>query len=383
MNAPSGPSGRAAKSPAAGERAAFRGFLREELQSAARYQALARIERDPARAATFKKMAASEMRHAAHWARVLGVPEAGLRPRRFGPGTVLLLLLARLLGPARIVPLLLRIETTGVRAYSATPAGTPLVAEEREHELALRHMAVAKPHSAVPHLEGGFLGGEGGTLRAAVLGMNDGLVSNFSLVMGVAGGTGEPRFILIAGIVGLLAGAFSMAAGEYISMRSQRDLYEHLIERERAEIEQWPDEEQEELALIYQRKGLTHAEAELVAARLMADRTVALETMAKEELGLDPDDLGSPWAAAISSMIAFVAGAVVPILPFLAGAEGAAAVWVSASLSACALSAVGGGLAWVSGVNALWGSTRMVLVGGSAAAVTYGVGYAVGALVGG
>ena len=244
-------------------------------------------------------------------------------------------------------------------------------------------MAVAKPHSVVPHVEGGFLRGEGGTLRAAVLGINDGLVSNFSLVMGVAGATGETRFIIIAGIAGLLAGAFSMAAGEYISMRSQRDLYEHLIERERAEIEQWPDEEQAELALIYQRKGLTHAEADLVAARLMADRTVALETMAKEELGLDPGDLGSPWAAAISSMIAFVVGAVVPILPFLTGAEGAAAVWASAGLSACALSAVGGGLAWVSGVNALWGSTRMVLVGGSAAAVTYGVGYAVGALVGG
>ena len=139
--------------------------------------------------------------------------------------------------------------------------------------------------------------------------MNDGLVSNFSLVMGVAGGTGNHEFVLLAGIAGLLAGAFSMAAGEYISMRSQRDTYEHRIRVEKAELEEWPEEEEEELVLIYRAKGLPEAEAQSVAKRIMSRPDVALETMAREELGLDPSQLGAPWGAAISSFLAFVAGA--------------------------------------------------------------------------
>jgi VIT1/CCC1 family predicted Fe2+/Mn2+ transporter len=343
---------------------------------------MARYERDASRRAMFEKMAAMEMKHAAHWAAVLGVDASRLRPARAAPGLLAFAALARLFGPARLIPLLVRGESSGAKTYLETPEAAALVSDERDHQMTLRHMAGGKDGGS-PHPESGFLRGDGGTLRAAVLGINDGLVSNFSLVMGVAGGTGEARFIILAGIAGLLAGAFSMAAGEYISMRSQRDVYEHLIETERAEIEQWPEEEEKELSFIYQRKGLTRQEADLVAGRLMQDRKIALETKVREELGLDPDDLGSPWAAAFSSMMAFLTGAIVPILPFLFGAEGTAAVVVSAVTSATALAAVGGGLAWFSGISAIWGATRMALVGGAAAAVTYGVGNAIGASVNG
>jgi VIT1/CCC1 family predicted Fe2+/Mn2+ transporter len=210
-----------------------------------------------------------------------------------------------------------------------------------------------------------------------VLGVNDGLVSNFSLVMGVAGGTGDPDIVLLAGVAGLLAGAFSMAAGEYVSMRSQRDMYEHQMRLEKAEIEMWPEEEEEELALIYQAKGLSREEAQLIAKRVMADPEIALDTMAREELGLNPSELGSPWGASISSFAAFVTGALVPILPYILGAD-TLAIPLSAVLSAGALLTVGGALAWMTDRSAIWGALRMVMAGGAAATVTFGVGSLIG-----
>lgn len=216
-----------------------------------------------------------------------------------------------------------------------------------------------------------------GSLRAAILGVNDGLVSNFSLVMGVAGGTGDPRFVLLAGGAGLMAGAFSMAAGEYVSMRAQRDLSERLLELEARELLEEPEEETEELVLIYQRKGLTRQEAETVAKRIMADPIVALDTHAREELGLDPSQLGSPWAASLSSFAAFAGGAFVPILPYLASV-GDSAFLVSIVLSAVALVAVGTLLAYLSGKRVWWGALRMLLAGGIAAGVTFTIGSLLG-----
>ena len=221
----------------------------------------------------------------------------------------------------------------------------------------------------------------GGSLRAAVLGANDGLISNFSLVMGVAGGTGNPDFVLLAGVAGLLAGAFSMAAGEYVSVRSQRDLYENELRKEQIELSEWPEEEQTELELIYQAKGLSEEDSRRVASKLMADPKVALDTMAREELGLDPSQLGSPVSAAASSFVAFVVGAVIPILPYAVGA-GDLAFSLSAGLGAFALMMAGGVLALMTGVNAAWGAARMLLAGGAAAAVTYGIGRLIGVSVG-
>jgi VIT1/CCC1 family predicted Fe2+/Mn2+ transporter len=186
------------------------------------------------------------------------------------------------------------------------------------------------------------VGGLGGTgLRAAVFGINDGLVSNLSLVMGVAGAGPDSSFILLAGVAGLLAGAFSMASGEYVSVRAQRELFERQIALERAELESNPAEEEAELALIYELKGVPRPEAERLAHRLIQDPEVALDTLVREELGLDPDELGgSPYVAAASSFVAFAVGALIPVVPYLF-ASGDLAFALSACLSAAALFGVG------------------------------------------
>jgi VIT1/CCC1 family predicted Fe2+/Mn2+ transporter len=218
----------------------------------------------------------------------------------------------------------------------------------------------------------------GGSLRAAVFGANDGLVSNLALIMGVAGGTLDPGIILLAGVAGLVAGAGSMAAGEWVSVQSQRELFERELNVERWELQQFPDDERRELELIYQAKGMDAEQAAALAERIMADPDIALDTLAREELGLNPGALGSPWTAAISSFCAFAVGAVVPLLPFLFGAAGNGAVAVSALLSALALSAVGATISVFTGRPVWRSGLRMVVIGGGAAAITYLIGSLVG-----
>ena len=173
-----------------------------------------------------------------------------------------------------------------------------------------------------------------------------------------------------------------MAAGEYVSVRSQRDMYEYQISREQAELDEWPEDEEEELKLIYEAKGLTEEEAAVVAKRVMETPGVALETMVREQLGMDPADLGSPIGASLFSFVAFVMGALIPILPYVVDAGGVSFT-LSAALSAGALMVVGGATALMAGKTLLWGSLRMFLAGGSAAAVTYGVGRLIGVSIGG
>ena len=361
--------------------AQYREYLKEELKAAGLYLSLADVERDAARALVFRSMAEAEMRHAARWAGKLGMDKQTLRPAAPGFGDRLLRLGARLFGTHKIVPYLLKGEAKDIRAYAQDPEAKDLVQDERGHEKDLQALAdrAKDPLSQIRGEKRHNVAGDG-SLRAAVLGLNDGLVSNFSLVMGVAGGTGEPSFILVAGVAGLVAGAFSMAAGEYVSMRSQTDIYEHQIRLERAELEMWPEDEEEELALIYQAKGLTQEEARLIANRIMRHPEIAIDTKAREELGLDPNDLGSPWAAAISSFVAFAAGAVVPLLPYLLAVREGVVLW-SAGLSALALIVVGGILASMSGRSPLWGAFRMLLAGGLAATATFIAGTVVGNVV--
>jgi VIT1/CCC1 family predicted Fe2+/Mn2+ transporter len=225
--------------------------------------------------------------------------------------------------------------------------------------------------------------GRSGTLRAVIFGVSDGLVSNLSLVMGVAGASSnDPRFILLAGIAGLLAGAFSMAAGEYISMQSQRELFEHQIALERAELQMMPELEEQELVAIYRSKGFTEDEARTVAHRLSADPEMALDTLVREELGLDPEELGSPWGAAGGSFAAFGLGAAVPVLPFLFGG-GTIVFAASIGFSLVALFAVGAGVSLVTGRSSLFSGVRQMAIGSAAAAVTYGVGLLIGVSVAG
>ncbi|MEK6968348.1 MAG: VIT1/CCC1 transporter family protein [Nanoarchaeota archaeon] len=213
----------------------------------------------------------------------------------------------------------------------------------------------------------------GGTLRAAVFGVNDGLVSNTSLVLGVAGATQDPKAVLIAGVAGLLAGAFSMAAGEYISMSSQRELFENQIAIEKSEQAQFPKEEAKELALIYIRRGIPKKDAYSLAKKMMKDPKHALDVHVREELGLNPEELGSPWGAAISSFFMFSIGGTLPLIPFFFGGSNTHVI-ISAALGIGGLFFVGAALSKFTGKNPLMSGLRMMLIGFAAGLTTYLIG---------
>jgi vacuolar iron transporter family protein len=221
----------------------------------------------------------------------------------------------------------------------------------------------------------------GGNLRAVVFGVNDGLVSNASLVLGVAGAGATSGYVLMTGAAGLLAGALSMAAGEYVSVRTQREMYEYQIALEREEVAEYPEEEAEELALIYHARGVDLEQARDLSRALLERPEQALDVLAREELGLNPDDLGSPWQAATASFLSFGAGAALPLLPFVLRLRGAEALMATALLTCVALFAVGMTLSLFTGRQALRGAFRMVLIGGGAGVVSFLVGRALGVAI--
>lgn len=219
-----------------------------------------------------------------------------------------------------------------------------------------------------------------GAFRAAIFGVNDGLVSNLALIMGMVGANADQRVVLLAGFAGLLAGAFSMGAGEYVSMRAQREVSERTLSIETEEIAADPEGEQEELASIYRSRGFSPELADRMAAEAMSHPSLALETHARDELGIDPSTLGSPLAAAISSFLTFCLGAVVPLVPFLLF-SGRAAVILSLAFSFVTLLGVGAFTAMLAGRPRWLGGLRMLLIGGGAATVTYGIGSLIGVTV--
>jgi VIT1/CCC1 family predicted Fe2+/Mn2+ transporter len=260
--------------------------------------------------------------------------------------------------------------------------------EDRETKRRLPQLLAARPglrgrQPLLPH-EGEVEGeqaaesGKSGSLRAAIFGINDGLVSNVALIMGFAGASQERGVILLAGISGLLAGAFSMGAGEYISMKVQREVLERMLHLEAHELGSDPEMERAELAGIYRDKGLSAELADQVADELMRDPAVALDTHAREELGIDPDEgLGSPWGAAISSFLTFCLGAAIPLLPFLV-ITGSAATIASAMLTGVALVVVGLLTARLTGRPRWWSALRQFSIGMGAALVTYVLGRSLG-----
>jgi vacuolar iron transporter family protein len=324
------------------------------MESAWLYRVVAACEDDAIRKRAFEALAVAAERQAGSYL------DGGEAPR-FEPSwrAKLVAAIVRRMGPRRARRLLAAMKVRGMSMYTApAAAGHPMPTSA--DEIGARHR-----------------GGGGGTLRAAVFGVNDGLVSNTSLILGVAGAGVEARGVLLTGIAGLLAGAFSMAAGEYVSMRSQRELFEYQIEQERDELARYPEEEAAELALIYAARGVPEEDARRVARALIADREKALATLTREELGLDPDDLGSPWAAAASSFGSFAAGAMLPLAPF-ALAAGTAALPIAIGLAAIGLAAVGATLSLFSGRGAVRGGLRMLLIGAAAGGATYGIGQLVG-----
>jgi VIT1/CCC1 family predicted Fe2+/Mn2+ transporter len=280
-------------------------------------------------------------------------------------------------------------EQADRHVYDTQPEArrTTMPADERSHARVLSLMASTSPAGvegrALARLEGRHRAVGGNALRAAVLGANDGLVSNLSLVMGVAGAQLSGESVLITGLAGLLAGACSMAMGEWLSVQSARELSQRQLEIEAEEIRAVPQEEQQELALIYEAKGLNPDDARRVAAEIMTDEHKALETLAQEELGIDPEDLGgSPWEAAGTSFVLFALGAIIPVAPFL-GLSGMSAVLASLGVSAAALFVIGAAITLFTGRNALFAGARQLGFGLAAAGVTYGIGRLLGVALAG
>jgi VIT1/CCC1 family predicted Fe2+/Mn2+ transporter len=356
-----------------------------ERNAAALYQALAEADPQAPAANLYTKLAETERRHAAHWEQRLHdagvpVPVVYLNWR-----TCVLGWLARRWGPALVLPTLADIERDAGSEYAGDPdrAAQQMARDERGHARMFRALAEGNQISGgdVAKLEGRHKSG-GNALRAAVLGANDGLLSNFSLIMGVAGAQASGGTLLVTGLAGLVAGACSMALGEWLSVQSARELYSHQIQIEADELAEAPEEEQEELALIYQAKGLPAEEARKLAERLLCDQDHALDTLAREELGIDPKELGgSAWVAAGASFLLFALGAVIPLLPFLF-LRGLAGVIASAVSSAAGLFTIGAAITLMTGRSALWSGLRQVFIGLAAAAVTFLLGHLVGGHLG-
>jgi VIT1/CCC1 family predicted Fe2+/Mn2+ transporter len=357
----------------------FRDMLSAERHSAVLYRGMAAGAHGERRE-VFEQLAAVEDRHAAHWAaKLAALGEPVPDPGRPDPRTRVLAWVARRFSADAVLPLVERAEHADAGLYDGDPDATPgMAVDERSHARVLTRLrGPAEGARGIAERERWHRGDRSGALRAAVFGVNDGLVSNTSLVMGFAGSGAATATILFAGLAGLLAGAFSMAAGEYISMRSQREAYEREISVEAEELRDDPEAEAEELALIYRAKGLDVEAAEQVAKTIMKDSGIALDTMAREELGLDPDELGSPWSAALSSLLAFAIGAVVVVFPYFFG-SGTAALVTAIALAALALFGVGAAIGLLNGRGALRAGGRQLLVGGVAALLVFGIGHLIG-----
>lgn len=332
---------------------------KEERSSAYLYGVLAELEAGTPRQKLFGELGREAEQQAAHWAqRAAG---AGLTvPARFVPPlrTRIVAALTRRYGPRAMRNVLAAMKVRGMSVYVGADLGH--AAPDPATGMESRHRGLSA----------------GGNLRAGVFGVNDGLVSNASLILGVAGASLEPGVVLLSGTAGLLAGAFSMAAGEYISVRSQREMYEYQIALERDELAEYPEEEAGELALIYEARGLSQEESRRLAAVMIADPVRGLDALAREELGLNPDELGSPWGAAVSSFTAFALGAVIPLLPYLFRAQ-SPLPW-SIALASLSLFGVGATLSLFTGRQALRGGLRMLLIGACAGVLTYGIGTLLG-----
>jgi|TARA_B100001094_G_scaffold247875_1_gene244814 VIT1/CCC1 family predicted Fe2+/Mn2+ transporter len=371
----------------------FLRYLDAERNASLLYRALAESTDGDQREALLE-LADVEDKHAQHWVDKLtayGV-EIPPAPTVLNADDEQLVRRARSLGLVSVLDNLEQNEGADAGMYDDEPQALPTMpSDEREHADVFRALKGSEPER-FPHRERSTKGAEpwhrtdkSGSVRAAVFGVSDGLVSNTALVMGFAGaslaGAIENSVVLFAGLAGLLAGAFSMAAGEYVSMASQRDLFKREIDLERQELLEKPEEERLELELIYRAKGLPREQARAVADQIMKNPGIALDTLAREELGLDPNELGSAWKAAVSSFFSFAIGASVVVVPYALFA-GMTAFVLAVVLALVSLIVVGGLVGYQSGRGVAFSAGRQVLWGVGAAAVTYLVGSLVGVNVG-
>lgn len=333
---------------------------KEEKRSAYLYRIVASCEAGTSREGLFKQLAVEAENQAEIWVGNIR-QEGGTPPVEYVPDlrSRIVGFLTRKTGPRSTRILLTAMKVRGMSLYSVPDTRHFVPGSQRGHEG--RHKGLSG----------------GGNLRAAVFGVNDGLISNLSLILGVAGAVSDSGVIVLTGIAGLLAGAFSMAAGEYVSVRSQREMYEYQIGLEAEELEQYPEEEAGELALIYEARGIPKETAHAMANEIITDPERALDALAREELGLNPDELGSPVGAAVSSFVSFAVGALIPLLPFLL-ARSDAALYYSIGVTGVALFGVGSAVSLFVGRGALKGGLRMLLIGAAAGSVTYIIGHLLG-----
>jgi VIT1/CCC1 family predicted Fe2+/Mn2+ transporter len=367
----------------------YRQNLQSEVDSATQYRAMAETEPDPRLASVYRRLAAVEERHIAFWQRQLEeagepahVPRPTLKSR-------LLSALARRFGASAVVGTVAAGERADQDGYVGQPeaSATAMTLEEHAHARVLtvigRSQRGGLTGGSLARLEGRHRAASGNALRAAVLGANDGLCSNLSLVMGVVGASVSERAVLLTGLSGLIAGACSMALGEWVSVQSARELAEREVDVEARELATDPASEGEELALIYEAKGLSEAESKAVSGQMMAEPKRALDALTREELGIDPQELGgSPGTAAATSFLLFALGAAVPVLPY-AVLAGRAAIVASVASSALALFGVGAAIAILTGRSLARSGGRQLVLGLLAAGVTFGVGKLLGVAVGG
>ncbi|MGO9994944.1 MAG: VIT1/CCC1 transporter family protein [Steroidobacteraceae bacterium] len=361
----------------------YRNNLRDELNGAALYAALAAAETDSIRKDLFLQLAQAESSHAQLWRDKLAA--AGVHDERFVPAfrTRLLARLAQRFGPGFVLPTVAAAEFADRNKYAGQSDAHAISAEERGHAAVIQAVAAnprgdATTGADIARAEPWHRGASGNNLRAAILGANDGLVSNFCLVMGIAGAGSGNKMVLLTGLAGLAAGACSMALGEWLSVTNARELAQTQIAREEEELEQTPLAEQHELALIFQAKGMPKEDAQRVASQIMKDKKGALDTLAREELGIDPAELGgNPWSAAATSFALFSAGAIFPVAPFF-WMHGPSAIGASALASGAMLCAVGMLSSLFNGRSPWYSAARQLIFGCLAAAVTYGIGAALG-----
>lgn len=367
--------------------ARYRDNLRAERDSIVLYTRLAATEPNEELSSVYKRLAETEARHAAVWEGKLRdagetVPKVSVTFR-----TRVLGWLAGLFGASAILPTVASIEQNAGSEYDAQAEAhaVNMAADERSHARVFQYLArqtQGMEGRAVARFEGRHKAAGGNALRAGVLGANDGLVSVFSLVMGVAGAGMPSHNILVTGVAGLLAGALSMALGEWLSVQSSRELYQHQISIEEHELATVPEEEKEELALIYQAKGVAPQAARELADHLLSDKTTALDTLVREELNIDPEELGgSAWEAAITSFLLFSLGAIIPVLPY-AFFTGFTGIAVSAGVSAVGLFVIGAAITLMTGRHPVISGLRQILFGLATALVTFGIGRLIGGNIG-
>lgn len=372
--------------PDTGDIARWRENLQEEVDGAFLYGAMAQSERRPEIADVYRRLGAVEEKHAAFWEEKLRGAAQPLKARRPTGRARILGWLARRLGAGLVLPTMAAAEHTHRNDYLAQPEteGTAMTDEERMHARVLKQVlsrSSGLEGSAVARIEGRHRAVGGNALRAAVLGANDGLCSNLSLVMGMAGATVNQHTVMLSGLAGLLAGAFSMALGEWVSVTSARELAEREVRIETREIEENPAEEREELQLIYEAKGLSRHEAESLSRAMMKDERTAVDTLSREELGIDPGELGgSPWTAALTSFFLFAAGAIIPVLPFTLTASDHAPIW-SLAAGGVALFLIGAAISIFTGRGTVRSGARQLFLGFAAAGVTYAIGRLIGVAV--